>query len=398
MNKKIFTRTLAWIVFVIFTSCSVKWTTAINYGKVDRIDFYETIDIEVENGLIFVPIQIGGNTYRFLLDSGAPFSISKELQNSFNYKVISKGHIVDSDTNRKKVNYVQVDTIHIGSIPFINQTAFEGDFKSNPILECLEIDGIIGSNLMRYCNWTIDQSREKITLSNAVIHETLEESKVVSFQTDDQYNILVSLGIGASTVKNLKVDYGSNGPIGLPKNVFSLLKDRKIIAKTYLEKGSKRSGIIGKSITLNRQFTFIDSVKMDALKIDDIELRTSSSGLIGNKVLSRYLVTIDWGKKKLYFSENNAKIGTHKTFGLRLGPSANGTIYVQSVIENSDAFNKGIVPGMQVLKFDSLDFSGRHNFCDYVSLAGTLEKVIIETVDLEGLKKEFQIEKTSIKN
>ena len=53
---------------------------------------------------------------------------------------------------------------------------------------------------------------------------------------------------------------------------------------------------------------------------------------------------------------------------------------------------------MEVLKFDSLDFSERHNFCDYVSLAGTLEIVIIETVDLEGLKKEFQIEKTSIKN
>ncbi len=398
MQKKIFIRFLAWTVLLLYSSCSVKWTTAINYGKVEHIDFNETVDIEIKNKLIFVPVQIGGKKYNFLFDSGAPFSISKKLQKTFNFKVISNGHIVDSDNNRKEVNYVQVDTIQIGSIPFTNQTAFEGDFTSNPILECLKIDGIIGSNLMRYSNWTIDQSLKKITLSNTISQKTKEESIIVPFQTDNQYNILVSIGIGASTVKNLKVDYGSNGSIGLPKNVFSLLKERKIIGKTYFEKGSKRSGIIGKSVSLNRQITFVDSVELGGLKIDDVELRSSTSGLIGNKVLSKYIVTIDWGSNKLYFRNNNVKIDTHKTFGLSLGSSANGTIYVQSVIENSDAFKKGIVPGMQVLKLDSLDFSATHNYCDYVSLAGSLEKILIETRDSTGQKKEFQIERTSLKN
>jgi hypothetical protein len=398
MNQKIFIRTLAWIVLIILASCSVKWTTVINYGEVDCIDFYETIDIEVQNGLIFVPVQIGGKKYNFLFDSGAPFSISKKLQKTFNFKVISKGNIVDSDNNRKKVNYVQVDTIYIGSIPFTNQTAFEGDFTSNPILECLKIDGIIGSNLMRHTNWTVDQSLKKITLSNTISQKTKEKSIIVPFQTDNQYNILVSIGIGASTVKNLKIDYGSNGPISLDKNVFSLLKERKIIGKTYLEKGSKRSGIIGKSVSLNRQITFVDSLELGELKIDDVELRSGSSPLIGNKILSKYIVTIDWGNSKLYFrNNNNVKIDTHKTFGLSL-VSSNETIYVQSVIENSDAFKKGIVPGMQVLKLDSLDFLASHNYCDYVSLAGSLEKLLIETIDSKGQKKEFQIERTSIKN
>lgn len=386
------------MLLIIHTSCSVNWTTAIGYGKVGPTDFYETIDIEIENGLIFVPVRIGGNEYRFLFDSGAPFSISKELQNTFKYKVISKGHIVDSDNNRKKVNYVQVDTIHIGGIPFINQTAFEGDFISNPILECLQVDGIIGSNLMRYSNWTVDQNRRKVTLSNRVSQEIQKESIVVPFQSDSQYNILVSMGIGASTVKSLTVDYGSNGAVDLPNEVFLILKRRKVIDKIYFEKGSQQSGIIGESVILNREITFIDSVKMNGLKIEDIELRTSSSGLIGNKVLSRYIVTIDWSNRKLYFKNNNFKIDTHKTFGLSLGCSAKGIIYVQSVIENSDAFNKGIVPGMKVLKFNLLDFSESHNFCDYLSQVNVSEKIIIELVSSEGLRTKFKIKKMKYEN
>lgn len=386
------------MILIIYVSCSAKWTTAISYGKVDLIEFLETVDVEVELGLIFVPVQIKGNTYRFLFDSGAPFSISNELQNALDYPVISKGHIVDSDNNRMKVNYVQVDTLRIGRIAFIDQTAFEGDFKSNPILECLEIDGIIGSNLMRHSNWTIDQNQNKITLSNTVSHEAQEESIIVPFQTDYQYNILVNLGIGSSIVKNLTVDYGSNGAIDLPENVFSTLKERKIIDETYLETGIQQSGIIGKPVTINRQIAVIDSVKIEGLKIDDIELRTSSSGLIGNEVLSRFIVTIDWNRKNLYFESNSDKVDEHKTYGCNLGYSSNGIIYVQSVIENSSAFNKGIEPGMQVLKFDSLDFSEIHDYCDYLSMVNASEKIIIEIVDSDGLRREFQIERTSIKN
>ena len=131
------------MVLIIHTSCSVSWTDAIRYGEIDRISFSEKVDIEIENGLIFVPVQIEGHKYRFLFDTGAPFSISTDLQDALDYKVVSKGHIVDSGNNRKRVNYVLVDTVLIGSIPFINQTAFEGDFTSNPILECLGIDGIL---------------------------------------------------------------------------------------------------------------------------------------------------------------------------------------------------------------------------------------------------------------
>jgi hypothetical protein len=117
-------------------------------------------------------------------------------------------------------------------------------------------------------------------------------------------------------------------------------------------------------------------VKIKALKIDDVELGTGSSGLIGKKVLSRFLVTIDWGRKNLYFTKNNAKVNNRKSLGFGLGSAANGTVYIQSVIENSDTFHKGITPGMQVLKFHTLDSSMGQDYCDYISLVVKFHHVV----------------------
>ncbi len=140
-------------------SCAVKWTDTIQYGSVTKLSNIEVVSIEIRNKLIIVPIRIKEKEYRFLFDTGAPFSISEKLQENTNFKTVSEGNIVDSDYNRKKVKWVQVNSINVGNVSFKNQTAFVGDFEANPILNCLEIDGIIGSILIRQYNWTIDQEK-----------------------------------------------------------------------------------------------------------------------------------------------------------------------------------------------------------------------------------------------
>ena len=397
--KRSFILILAVLLFLfVLNACNVNWTTAISYGDIISVDFNESIDIEIENGLIFLPVQIEGKTYRFLFDTGAPFSISEELQRSYNFDVISKGHIVDSDNNRKQVNYIQVDTITLGSIPFMNQTAFEGDFNSNPILECLEIDGIVGSNLIRHANWTIDQNQKKITISNSISEKIRKESIAIPFRTDQQYNMILNLSVDTSLIQNLTVDYGSNGPIALPENIFSVLKQRSFMNKIFVEVGSKRSGIIGKSVILKEEITITDSIKINKFNIQTVEVRTGSSGLIGNKILSRFLITIDWNQKIIYISKRFYQESNYKYLGFTLGFTLDKGIYVQSVIEGSMAYDKGIEPNMKVLKIDSLDFLMNDDYCDYVSLVNNgIDKIIyMELLDSIGLKKEVWIDRIDL--
>jgi len=374
-------------------SCAVKWTDAIQYGSVTKVSNIEVINIEIRNKLIIVPITIKGKEYRFLFDTGAPFSISEELQENSNFKTVSKGNIVDSDYNRKKVKWVQVNSINIGNVSFKNQTAFVGDFDVNPIMNCLGIDGIIGSNLIRQYNWTIDQEKYALSLSSKTGIDTREESLVLPFKTDNQYNIFVDINIGKSSIKKVLVDYGSNGSIALSNEIFAVLQEKNIVNKTFIEKGINQSGIIGKPVELNRKISYSDSVRINNLSIENVMLRTGKTVSLGNDFLSRFKVTIDWNNKNLYLLKSDKVRDKANTAGFRIGYTLEKGIYVQSVMEKSDAYNKGIRPNMEVVKIDSLDFKNGSEFCDYV-YHRLNNQIFLELINSKGKTMKYQIEKT----
>lgn len=383
--KQFFTLCILATLVFLYSGCTVKWTEAIQYGSIEPADFTETLDFEIKNGLVFVPIKIQGKTYRFLLDTGAPFSISEALQSRYGFEVVSQGHIVDSDHNRKAVNYVQVDTLLIGSIPFINQTAFVGNFTKNPVFQCLGIDGIIGSNLMRHCNWAIDQKSRQLTLSSGIGEQWIKGSTSVPFKTDFQYNILVDIGVGEAKVKSMTLDFGSNGALSMPSDVFSFLKEQEIIDSTYYETGTQQAGIIGTPVNISTEHTISDSVNFNGLALGGVAIRTSPSSLIGTRVLSRFIVTIDWGKQQLYLNPYNTPHQDRIDYGFKIGYTEELGIHIRSVIKGSNAYKQGIRPGMKVLKINSLDFQQEHQFCDYVQLMQQRpERLLVELLDEKG--------------
>ncbi|MEZ4970380.1 MAG: aspartyl protease family protein [Flavobacteriaceae bacterium] len=385
------------LIVIVLQGCSVKWTEAIGYGSVSSGNTTEVVAIEIQKKLIIVPITIGKKEYRFLFDTGAPFSISNQIQKDENFKIVSKGNIVDSDYNKKKVNWVQVDSIGIGKVLFSNQTAFVGDFDANPIIKCLEIDGIIGSNLIRNYNWTIDQKQNSLSLSDIIEIDTFKESVVIPFKTDYQYNIFIDAYFGQTKLKNILVDYGSNGSIALNDEIFSALKEKNIIGETFIERGVNQSGIIGKPVGLNREITYSDSVRTNGLQHKNVIIRTGKTVSIGNDFLSRFNVTIDWINKKLYLSKYGKEVDSVGSAGFRLGYTIDKGVYIQSVMEKSDAYYKGVRPNMRVVKIDSLDFERGNSFCDYVDHEPG-DEILLGLVDSKGQRIEYLIIKTFFKN
>lgn len=65
------------IVFILLTSVHETPKEPIKLEDSGNIPF------ELTKEKIIIPVQIGGRTYRFLVDTGGIFEISEELQNQF---------------------------------------------------------------------------------------------------------------------------------------------------------------------------------------------------------------------------------------------------------------------------------------------------------------------------
>ena len=391
MMQKLYLFTII-LVFLILSSCTTHWSKAIRSGSVLNEPFIETIKFEENLGLIIVPVEINGKKYRFLWDTGATSSISDELQHEFQFKVVSQGHYVDTDNNRQAIDYVKVDTLRIGDVMFIDQVAFVENFKANPILKCMNLDGIIGGNLMRYCNWTIDYDKDEMIMSSEVSKDIKENSLSIPFKYDNDLDLLVDIRIGRAKISNIIIDYGSNGSVSFPKRILDFLTEKQIITETFVETGTKNSGLIGKPVEVNREYAFTDSLFIGEKVHNDVEVRTGVHALIGKKILSRYVVTIDWDDQKLYFNDYSVDLDVNETFGFALGVRG-AEIYVQSVTENSDAYLKGLKPEMVVKKLNELDFTKSSTYCDYIDLINSKPKILyLQYKDENGNLKSVTVE------
>ena len=206
--------------------------------------------------------------------------------------------------------------------------------------------------------------------------------------------MFTNINVGRATVRNVLVDYGSNGSIALNDEIFRVLKNRNIIGETLTEKGKQQSGIVGKPVALSREIVYTDSVNIDTTTyLKKVMLRTGKTVSVGNNLLSRFRVTIDWDNKTLHLLQIKEVQDSIRLPGLKLGYAANEGVYVQSVIENSKAYHKGVRANMKVVRLDKLNFEDGDTFCDYVNYE--LGNIIsMELIDSNGLIKEYDFEQT----
>ncbi|MDA3853103.1 MAG: aspartyl protease family protein [Bacteroidales bacterium] len=352
------------LIIILLSGCSVTWQEAMRYGEVPKA-FCDSVAVETHLGLMIVPVTIRGEEYRFLYDTGAPFSISHRVQEACAFEVLTNGKIVDSDNNRSKVEYVQVDTLWLGNTSFIEQTAFVGDFSSNPRIQCLEIDGILGSNLMRHCNWTVDFEEKQLSFYNTTPDTT--GMMKVPFKTNNQYDLIVNLMMGKAEVNNVKIDYGFNGRLDIKERAYKQLMETGVNDTFLIEWGTSRAGIIGKETPLDKKLSPLDSLLMGEVLFQNIIYGSSTLSLLGTQLLSHYTITIDWRAHQLYFKHTMTVSGASTSYCFSAGYSATQGLYVQSVIQSTVADSLGLQPGMPIHSVNEIVYT-QDNFCDYLKL------------------------------
>ena len=239
---------------LIISGCSSsKVYRLMSGGEIVESNYKVIVPFEMRLGLIIVKVTIEGNEYDFLFDTGAPNVVSLELAEKLQLKSAGKTFTRGSQGERHKIDYSNIDNLQIGGLNYQNTTAAIMDLTKAVAIECMDIDGILGANVMRNSIWQIDYQKQLMTITNSTDSLTFTNSlDTIPFTPKHTGTPKIKVQIGDIIQSGVTLDTGSGGHIDLNYNTYKLAKKRNPKMSSTSGQGHSSSGIygIGKPDTL----------------------------------------------------------------------------------------------------------------------------------------------------
>jgi len=301
------------IVLLIVSSCSLsKAVKNLKEGKTNQENFKVTFPFEMKNGWIIVPVEIKNKNYNFILDTGSPTLVSKELAESLNLKVIDSAKAADVYNNKQQNKYTRLETVKIGIIDFAGTTALINDFNALPIWSSLHIDGFIGSNLMQHAIWDIDFSKKQITITDNESKLDLPEEIIENKLFIGVAGVpAIACKINKKKVWNFTIDLGYNGGIVVPFSEFKKQTENGEISDFKKSNTKGIIGIYGEQNTTRESYTgTINEIEFGnaTLKNEKVYSEQYLAKTFGIGFFKNYRVILNWNSKKIKLIENKENI------------------------------------------------------------------------------------------
>lgn len=382
MFKKQFFPILFLLCFFVNCSPVQQARKLITQGEVAQSNFFQAISYTNFQEWIIIEANLNNSDkkYRFLFDTGALTVISKPLAEALNLPKIVEQPVGSANSKKQNTVFTSLESIKIGEVDFRDIGAVVIDFNSSPEIQCLglNIDGIIGSNLMKLAIWQVDFQSNTITLTDNRAQLHFQTKKyTLPFTHSVQASPRVALQLYGKTVE-ATFDTGKNGGIGLPfKHLEKALND--MATSDYIKGyGILGSGIFGAErdtlYKLSAKNVTMGDYTQDTLLIDS---GAKSSALIGNLFMKNHKTTFDWQTKTItlepYLNKTNP-LTSFNTFGYGY-TLRNDSLMLSFVFENSPIFKKAIPLGSKILKANGKDINALNinDFCD-LKASGLIEE------------------------
>ncbi|MBW1649854.1 MAG: clan AA aspartic protease [Deltaproteobacteria bacterium] len=234
------------IIFSITGCTTIKAVNTIKAGEIQLANNIER-EISVEKSahalIIKTHINESDKEYNFILDTGALTSISKKVAKEIGVdkgiKIIGK----DSAGNKKNISLVQLDSIAVEDIKVKQCAAAIIDLSEiDP-----NIDGILGSNFLRFFKVTIDYQTQKVIFSNNNNPtEIYENTLQIPFQQEFKYGYapVITCSIEDTISAKCIIDTGASYLAGIPLSIMKKTKAFKN-GNVIEAKGNMSGGAFG---------------------------------------------------------------------------------------------------------------------------------------------------------
>ncbi|GAB5523005.1 MAG: hypothetical protein Roseis2KO_08770 [Roseivirga sp.] len=302
--------------------------------------FVRTIDIRIEQKLMFTDVIIDGEVYNFLIDTGAPFVLSPELAKKIGFETSYTSPVGSSNT-RKGV--AQIGTIkrdvEVGGLKFSNFKAMVLDYDANTqVIDCLDFDGIIGANFMGGAIWQFDYDNQKVTITNRIreLDGVNDAWKVKMEKRGFNKSPYIPVKVNRGEFGMALFDTGFAGFFDLTYSSYAgALKtgsvDERI--KVVEGRGVMSEGVFGAEDTTG-YFMQVPELIIGREKVlePSFMMGHSNKAKVGAEYLKGRIVTLDFPRKRFYVSEKEDKYTAAKGRSFLFGAVPdNGTFRVSSV-------------------------------------------------------------------
>ena len=404
MKAKLFFKLSSRVVLysiVIFSclavSCNlIKTVKLMKAGETKQKQFKTEVPFEMRMGLIILKVKVNGVDAEYLLDTGAPNVISKELAQTL--KITSKASRKAGDSQGKKseLGFAKINCINIGGIDFLETGTAIADLKQSAEVACLKVDGLLGANLMRKAIWKFDYNKKIITICSSRDSLTMPAaSKKIKFITDISGTPLIEVIYNGISDKNVEVDLGSNGDFNSSKTIFENLKKSGGFTQSTYSYGQDGSGLYGKAATDTTFYAMISSIKTGDVELNNqiVLFSKGKAKTVGTGYFKNNDLILDWGKNELlliektsYNNNANKKVSYSILF-------KDNQLFIGSVDENN--LPKSPKLGDQVLSINGRNYKAcsHEEWCDilYNNPLKTIDEINL-TVLRDG--KEYNISTT----
>lgn len=334
----------------------------LNKGRVVQKNYNVSVPYQDINGLVIVEAVIKGKTYNFIVDTGALSAISQELYNELGLESVNGLDVGDSSNLRQNMKLITLPPVQVGDITFADVPAVVTD--SSFFLECLGIDGFIGSNMMRNSIVKFSYKDKTVSFTDKLKNFSIDKKKSAGLLKDQfQSNPYLKIDIknkDAEATETLLFDSGMVGLYDLSLGVYENALSQKInlFSLLYQAKGAYSLGIHGVESQKEHFMLSIPELNFAGVTLKNITTTTTSDtkSRIGSKILSYGDVVVDYPGRQLYFNpyQDGAIDLAEKNWPVQ--PVIKDDKFVVGIVWDA-ALNDRINEGDEILKFGEFDFS-----------------------------------------
>lgn len=321
-----------------------KWITEGPYVDEGPISF--EIPMEVLANKLFIEVEVGGVTRRFLFDTGSPSMMSESLAAELKLEAIDKRQGRDSHGAIVETDVVQAD-LTLGGTTFHKVPVFVADFPKTA--QCL-FDGVLGSEVLPLCSWQIDLPDSVLRCSSTP--ETLDHvekaEKLRLYDFGYPHAPIVDVQLADNASSKAMLDTGSPEYMAISPPDFEGARRNDGVGKMVEGNGSIGGSIGGAAPDKRQLMMRLESLGIGNVQLGEVDalLRESSPSLIGTAVLEHYVVTLDSKNATAYFDQYRDAPFVRSSYGF--GMNFEDAMSVSLVWNDSPAAAAGLRPGRQV--------------------------------------------------